>query len=406
MTLHTRIRRLLAAGLAAATLFVAAPRAQAQFGLMSMGGELGDLIKPSNNARLLKDYARILSLTPEQKRTADELLVAYQSEFRDNVSRLEDIYRSINEEVQETGDYDLMQTALPAIMVKFMKKGEKLNQTFMTDLQAILDPAQAAHFPEVELLHRRSSSLKMGLEGIQRIDLFDTVNTLELDFGANAAVAPILQQYAVEIDREYTARDKMMRTFIDEMAAAMEKGERPEQDPEKFTKWMKDISEAGKRIEGVNAKYIAQVRGALPEGAQAKLDTEVKTVKYPAIYKSGYAHRVFEAVDKMTDLDAAQKEGLKGLKESFVRDAGAANDKWAGVVDELKAAQGDENMFFGGGMWMIRNDQKYKDAADARKALDDKTIESVKALLTEAQRAKLPKKNYRPEWDFDRAAGQ
>jgi hypothetical protein len=406
MTLHSRVRRLLTAGLAAVTLCVAAPRAQAQFGLMGMGGEMGDFIKPSNNARLLKEYARILSLTPEQKRTADELLMAYQSEFRDNVARLEDIYRSINEEVQETGDYELFQSTLPAVMVKFMRKGEKLNQTFMTDLQAILEPAQTARFPEVELLHRRSSSIKMGLEGLQRLDLFETVNSLNLEPGVASGLAPILQQYAGELDRELTARDKLMRSFIDEVSKAMEKGDRPEQDPEMYTKWFKDFADGAKRIEEVNTRYIAQVRGALPEAQQARLDAEVKITKYPAIYRPSYANRVFDAIDRLTDLDAAQKEGLKGLKESFARESAASNDKWATVLDELKAAQGDQMGMFGGGMWMIRNDAKYTEARDARKALDDKSVESVKALLTEAQREKLPKKNYRPEWDFDRAAGQ
>jgi hypothetical protein len=404
MTTPSRLRRLLAAGLAAVTLAAAAPRAQAQFGMMGMGGEMGDLVKPSNNARLLKQYAQILSLSPDQKRAADELLVAYQTEFRENVSRLEDIYRSVSEEIQETGDYEMYQSVLPGIMVKFVKKAEKLNQTFMGDLQMLLDPAQLERFSAVERLHRRSSSIKLGLDGLQRLDLIDTIDGLGLDAASTSGAAPVLEQYAADLDRELVARDKLIRGFLDEMATAMEDGKNPDQDPTMYMKWFKDISEAGKRMEAINVRYVAQVRGALPEPVQRRLDAEVKLNKYPAIYKASHAGRVFQAAERLADLDAAQKEGLKTLRETYDRDAQAANDKWAGVMDELKAAQTDETAMMGGGIWMIRQDPKYVEARDARKALDDKTVDAVNALLTEPQRAKLPKKNYRPEWDFDRAS--
>ena len=55
-----------------------------------------------------------------------------------------------------------------------------------------------------------------------------------------------------------------------------------------------------------------------------------------------------------------------------------------------------------GGMWQIAQNPKYVEARTARNSVDEKAVESIKALLNEAQRAKLPKKNYRAEWDFDR----
>lgn len=405
MHARSRLNRLITAALAAITIATTTPRVEAQFGMMGMGSEIGDLVKPSNNARLLKQYAEILSLSPEQKRAADELLMAYQAEFRDNVSRLEEIYQSINEEVQETGDYEVYQTVLPTIMVKFMRKSDTLNKTFMSDLQTLLDSGQAARFPLVERLHRRSSSIKMGLEGVQRLDLVQTLTDLGGDAVSTPAIASALEQYANDMDREIVARDKMIRDFVEEMAKQMDDGKNIHEDPTQFQKWMKDMMDAGKRLEDINTRYISQVRSSLPEAAQQQLDAEVKLTKYPAIYKGSYASRIFAALEKMTDLDAAQQEGLKTLKETYLRNAQTANDKWASVLDGIKAGMGEEAMM-GGGSWMIRQDPKYTEAREARKAVDDKAVESVKALLTEAQRAKLPKKNYRPEWDFDRAIGQ
>ncbi len=397
-------RHILGAGLAAIALSFAAPRAEAQMGLGMMGGEMGDLVKPTTNARLLKQYAEMLGLSADQKRAADELLIAYQTEFRDAVTRLEEIYQAINEEVQDSGDWEIYQQAIPSAMVKFMKKTEGLNNTFLGDLKTILDNQQLARFDAVERLHRRKASIKMGLDGLQRIDLVDTVTGMRLDPGAATGSAATLEQYSIEMDRELVSRDKMFRGFIDEMAKFMEEGNSPEQEPEFMQKWMKDVTESGQRLESVNAKYIPIVRSSLPEQVQAEYDTQIKLAKYPSIYKRSYAARVFDAAEKLPDLDASQKEALKTIKDTHTRDAGAANDKWAAVLDELKSAQGDQGMF-GGGMWMIRQDPKFVEARDARKAIDDKAVDALKALLNEAQRAKLPKKNYRPEWDFDRPAG-
>jgi hypothetical protein len=406
MQIRSRLNRLLAAALAAVTMTVAVPQASAQFGLMSMGGEMGDLVKPSNNARLLKEYAAILSLSPDQKRAADELLFAYQSEFRDNVSRLEEIYQSVNEEIQETADYELYQTVLPGIMIKFMKRADALNKTFMDDLRMLLEPAQLERFPAVERLHRRAGSVKLGLEGLQRFDHVETVGHLGLDAATASNVAATLEQYSSDLDREIVARDKLFREVLEEMAKILEDGKQLYEDPEFMTKWFKEMSESGERIQAVNTRYIAQVRGAIPEAAQQAFDVEVKLTKYPAIYRDTHASRVFAAAEKLPDLDATQREALKTLKESYVRESQTANDKWAGILDELKANQSTEEGMMGGGIWMIRQDPKYVEARDARKAIDDKAADSVAALLTEAQRATLPKKNDRPEWDFDRAPGQ
>jgi hypothetical protein len=399
-------RRLLGAGLATITLALAAPRADAQMGLGMMGAEMGEMLKPTTNARLLKQYGEILGLNADQKRAADELLVAYQTEFRDAVTRLEEIYQSIQEEIQSSGDFELYQTAIPSVMTKFIKKTEVINNTFMSDLKALLDNQQLARFDAVERLHRRKSAMKIGLEGMQSVDLIDTVEGLRLDPSATSAANASLEQYSIELDRELVTRDKSIRSFLDEMVKFVEDGKMPQEEPEFMQKWMKDMGEAGKRLEGINAKYVPIVRSAIPEASQAEYDAKIKLARYPSIYKRSYASRIFEAAEKMTDLDAGQTDGLKTLKDTYARDVASANDKWATALDDAKGNLPEEQRMMGGGMWMIQQDPKFIEARDARKAVDEKAIEAVKALLNETQRGKLPKKSYRPEWDFARTPGQ
>jgi hypothetical protein len=103
----------------------------------------------------------------------------------------------------------------------------------------------------------------------------------------------------------------------------------------------------------------------------------------------------------MPDLDPTQKEGIKGIKETYERDAGASNDRWADTIAQIQSETGGGNDMYGGGMWQVQQNEKYTAAREARKQLDDKTVDGVKALLNEEQKKKLPSKKHRPEFDFD-----
>lgn len=411
MSMHTRLiqrlagilpsRRLLGIGLAALTLCLVTPRTEAQLGLGMMGGETAEMFKPLVNGRALKEYAAILSLTPEQKRAAEDLLGVYEIEFRAAITRMEEVYQSIQEEINDSGDYELYQSAIPSAMLKFINRSEAISATFMNDLKSLLDNKQLEYFPLLERMQRRTGFARVGLEGVQKIDLFDIVRGLRLDSAGGEGSAAILEQYAVELDRELTSRSNIIRTFIRSMVEKMENGDRPQEDPTFFEKWMKDLNDANQRVATLNNKYIPMVRSAIPESSQATYDEQVKLSKYPSIYKKSYATRVFEAVEKMKDLDATQVDGIKAIKETYLRDAGAANDKWAVAYDDILNAIPPEQRAMGGGMWQIRGDPRYTEGREARKAIDTRAVESVKALLTEAQRALLPKPGYRPEWDFD-----
>ncbi|MBC7772531.1 MAG: hypothetical protein H7210_08570 [Pyrinomonadaceae bacterium] len=413
MTILTRWnRRVRSVGaalvLGASTLLASLPsEAQAQMGMMGLGGEMGDMLKPAVNTRMLKQYGDIIGMSAEQKRAAEELMVAYQADHRDSVARLEEVYQAIQEEAQDTGDYSAVyENALPSAMIKFMKKMEKLNKGILEDIKALLDPAQVARFPAFERALRRKSAVKMGMEGMSKMDLSDTVTSLGLDQSAATAVASVLDQYEIELDNELVAHDKMFRETMEEMFTGLEEGKKPQDDPEKMMKMMKDFSDSAKKLTDINEKYARQIQPQLPEAAQKEFEYQIKLAKYPQVYKKAMATRYIDAAMKMPDLDAGQKEGLKTIKEAYERDADASNSKWSGIIDEVRAASTDEmGGFGGGGAWMLRQNPKYTEALEARKALDTKTIDAVKSLLNDEQKKKMPNAMKRPEFDFDQPLG-
>ncbi len=386
-----RAARLAPAFVAAAILLAPAP-AHAQMGAMrAMNG----MRSPNINARNLKQFASILGLNDEQRKAADELLSGYSTEYLGAVKRLEEVSYAMQDEFASSGDMEVFQEIMPGVMKKFQKKIDSLEKGLMDDLKALLDQQQLQRWPLVERLHRRNSTINWGSLSGECVNLAEIVDGLRLDPAVAAPLSPTLEQYEVDLDRELIARNKLLQDQMDKMWDNM-----MGQDPEGMMKQFKDMKEAGRRLVDVNNRYARQLQSQLPTELQKKFDAQVKLVSLPKVYRKSYAQRILDAAEAIPDLDATQKEGLHGLREAYERDAGAANEKWAGVILDME--KDDSNPMAAFGMWGMGNQEgPLKDAKDARKAIDDRSVEAVKALLSEPQRARLPDKKNRPEFDFD-----
>jgi hypothetical protein len=224
----------------------------------------------------------------------------------------------------------------------------------------------------------------------------DIVESLRLDSGASAAVSPMLEQYEADLDRLLITRNAIMQEQID---TAFDKI--GSFDVEKATKDIKDLRGAGRPIVELNKRYARQIAGVLPPDKHEEFDAEFRSRSYPSVYRKPYAMRVLEAAEKLTDLDAGQRDSLKSLKESYLRDVTAANTAWSGAIDEQEAD--DSNPFAAMMAAFGQQEQpgKLKDAKEERKRIDEKTIDSIKQLLNESQRARLPEQKSRPEFDYD-----
>jgi hypothetical protein len=395
--------RMLVLGLACLTaVLVGAPRtARAQFGMM---GGMEGMQNPAVTTRKLKQYSEVLGLSADQKKAAEDLLSGYDTEYRAATKRAEEIFQAMQEEAQESGDWQIYQEVMPGVMRKFKLKTDKLNHGFMDDLKSLLDDRQLQRFPAVERMHRRSTNNSVVWESADKIDLTEVVSEMRLDSAAAGTIAAPIEQYEMDLDKEIVARGKLMDEMMDYWYEQSEKDKGEEQfwqDP-KFQKYMKDFGESGKRIAEVNDRYAKQVQALLPPDKQKDFDTQVKRLKYPMVYKKSYAMRVLETAEKLPDLDATQKEGIKGIKETYERDAASANDRWVDTIVQIQSEQGGANDgMMGGMMYQVAQNDKFTAVRDARKKLDDKTVDAVKALLNEEQKKKLPSKKNRPEFDFD-----
>jgi hypothetical protein len=103
---------------------------------------------------------------------------------------------------------------------------------------------------------------------------------------------------------------------------------------------------------------------------------------------------------KFDDLDPRQKDAIAALKESYERDLGTANDKWAAALVEEESS-GAGGMMIGGAQIMFMGDQDQSgpvpEARKARRELDKKTMDALETLLTPTQKEKLPKTEQSPD---------
>lgn len=368
--------------------------AQAQWGIWGM---MEQLKTPAMTSRTLKAYGEALQFTPEQKSAAEDIYFAYEREHRDFAKRFDEISRSINDEYEyeSDGEVDVWKDVWPKVNKSFIKKGMKLEKGIIDDLKAILTPAQLARWPQVERTSRRKTTLGWGGGAADKLDLVDLVQGLRLDEAGTSGVAAVLEQYEVDLDRELQARNKFIDESVEGWFALM-----LEYNAEKWQKMFKDFKDVNKKVGDVTARYRTMVQGALPEAAAKEFDLRIKQTMYPKIYRKTHALMVFDAVEKLEGIDASTLEGIKGIRETYDREAATANEKWANVLAEQDAKEDDSN---DGNMWWgyREEDPKIHEAREARHAIDKRAAAAVKALLTEEQRKKLPDRKWRPEWDME-----
>lgn len=372
-------------------MFTGAP-ARAQW--FSPWSVMENIHTPTMGARQFRQYSKILELTSDQNAAAEELLAGYEREYRAIATRMQEISKAINEEYDNDEEIDIWREVWPKVLKNFMMKSEKLDKTFMDDLRVLLDDAQQSRWPEVERLHRRQSTLRNGSRAGEQIDLIDLVDGLRLDGATAQSVAPTLEQYAVDLDRELAARNKFIEDGMDRFFQLWS-----EWDQEKITQLYKEMGALSQKIVDVNRRYAAQIQAALPPDRQTDFAQRVDLAMYPRVYKQTYAGRVLDAAQKIEDLDDGQREGLKGIRETFERESASINEKWKGALadQEQKHAENPNPWGWGG----EEEDERFGEARKQRKELEKKTVDSIKAILTADQRGKLPDKKWKPEFDLD-----
>jgi Spy/CpxP family protein refolding chaperone len=379
------VRRAAAVIAIAAGTLGAASAASAQFGRGGFGGPDGVFSSPVT-ARDLDVYADVLNLSEDQREAADVLREGYQEAFQQEAQAMREQMEAAREEGGQgrgPGGWEGMREGFEALR----ESRRKAEESFHADLQSVLTPEQQERWPKAQREVRRERTIGRGLLSGERVDVVqitrDLIETMpeEERPALLEAVNPILDQYAVDVDRDLVARNETFEEGMSRAGELMASG-----DMEAMESLFEKGRQASDRVREVNQRYARQVEGVLPEAVRPAFQEQVKRASFPEVYRENYGKQVLDAVAGFSDLDETQKATVQAISEGYARDLAAANEQMTAAILEREKDMTVRDMFRrgrGGGM---------DDLNESRRELEAAAIESLKKVLTPEQIARLPER--------------
>jgi len=397
LNLSSSPARLLIAGVCAAALLCTSTGALAQGGggggMRGGGGGMGMMfgggfgggggMETPVTKTEVERYAKLLAFTPEQSEAAKMLLEGLDASFKPKADAARKLMEDTREEFRETRDPGVWQS-MGEKMGKMREERAAAEKQFMEDVKSLLTPAQSAEWPRVERDRRRDRTMRQGLMSGERADLIRLVEQLKLSEEATKAVAPVLGTYETDLDLALVKRNELTERATGQatrLRDAFMGGDMTE-----VNKLFEELREASTKVRDTNRRYAKQIEGVLTGEEQTKFATEFRRESYPQIYRTTrHGTRVLDAAAAF-ELDATAKSSLAALKAEY-------DQKGQTLAEQAEKAQDEqeETMTVQGMMGMRDNDEMRK-VRDARRELESKTIEQVKALLSLEQVAKLPER--------------
>lgn len=401
-------RMLLAVVLSAAV--VALPqRAEAQGGRRVSAGMRagpGGMGNTAITSREVDKWVEILELSPEQADAVKALHDAYREEHRVETKALQDLIKNAQQDFMESQDT----SAFKDIASKSAAHTEKLaalDKQFMADVQAVLEPRQAATWPRVERYHRRVKSLPAGMLAGESVNLVSITDDLGLS-EPSQELRDALDQYEIDLDKALTERDTLRKQVEKRGEEMMKDFDPSKMDFTKIREMMQETRKAGVPVREVNQRHARLIAGVVPEPKRADFEDRVRRATYPSVYREPYTGKALAAAKAFDDLTPEQKESLRTLETSYTRDLAAANERWAAAVaQEEKDGGGDPFMGFGrfvpGGGDAEKSPTE--EARAVRRDLDKATLDKLKAVLTPDQQERLPEREVDNPWMMNFGGG-
>jgi hypothetical protein len=371
--------------------------------MMGMDGGFGTLI----TKRSLDVYARLLDLDKDQRESAQVLLEGYTTESQKVWKEFGDKQQAAMAEAQEEQDWKGMQKKMAEAGKVVRDRGTAIEKQFFDDLRSLCSDKQLNQWVRVERARRRETLMRIGMVSGAGVDLIAVVERTQTAPKGSPEFDALVQQYELEADRKL----QDMKAVQDEQQAKQEEAMKDGFDMAKMQEMMakvqdmlKTMADSAKGVRDLNRDYTRKLAALMGESERAKFQEEVQRRSFPRVYRASHTGKMLEAAAGFSDLTPDQREQVTSIRESYHRDAAALNERWSKAIEDQEEKNGGTfgvmtQMWMGGG----EGADEVKEARKARKQLDDQTGERLKAVLTDAQRARLPEKapeRFNPMADF------
>jgi hypothetical protein len=386
-------------------------------GLTSGEGMFGAMFGPSVTKADFKSYIGLLGLDKEQAEAAETVyrqrLENYEVKGKPMQELLVEALKKMGEmmtrgEHQQEPD-NLEQLSKAAVEIQ--SERESMARGVMEDLKALATTAQLERWPKVEMAERRNTLMRfqpLMMAPGALVEMRALVETTLAKKGIEQPVEMGKQQIEQTLEAHDLAIDEQARLAVPidaRMRTSMGMGSKatPEQQQE-MMKAMGEGWQIAERVRKAHEAAIKSIAAVLSDSTRAVFMDEYHARAYPAIYRTTHAERVLEAAAGFADLSDEQRGQIKTMREEHLAKLKEMRPKAAEqiveqnrVQAELMAAKDDEARM----KLMERMNAAYKDnLRELMRTADKDVIKRARAVLTESQREKLPKRP-RPNLPFE-----
>jgi len=346
----------------------------AQFG--GGGGGFGGSQGPQVNREQLEDYADILGMDADQREIAQLMLEEYIDDVQTETDKIREAMQNARQEFEETRDGSAFQAARE-LSRESQERIETLESQFMGDLQMMLTSEQAEAWPKVEMAHRRATTLPRGLMSGERVDLFEIVDSLELDGEPASEAQSVLADYGLALDRVLIARNDMFEKGLQMFR---------DRDFEALQSHFEKARDASVKVRDTHRTFARRLEGVVPEAKLPVMEAAVRRASFPTVYRANRADRALEAVRGMEDLSDDQRSQIETIEMTTTRSMDQVNRKLAETIESNETNMSLRDMMRGG---RRGNEDGTRELFGEKRDVIDKAIEQLRAVLTEEQAAKL-----------------
>lgn len=361
----------------------------------SFGGPQGGRMMqslPVNEARL-SNYADLLQLDDAQREAATALLEGSRADFDAARARFREQADALRKSAEENGDPSPLMQRMPELMREQTAATTKIQDTFFADMRSLLTPEQEQRWPAVERASRRDITLPRGRLSYESVDLISLTRDLKLDPALGAALAEPLAQYELQLDRALAERNKI----VDEAEAMLRGNPIADQEvmqSDEFRKLRDRAREARTKLRDVNRTAARQLAALLPAANQADFESALEKQAFPRVFGESEPSRTVDSALALEDLTPEQEKAINDLKTSWEARARSANTKWAQALVKLEdSPEGYEAALSPFGP--RDPDSPVAQARAERRAADREFMDSLRSVLTDSQRERLPSRRDR-----------
>lgn len=347
----------------------------------------GDLLQANFSTEDLRYAERFFGLDGVQREIAQQLLEEYFDRIAVGVEQMSVILRAAEREFQETRDIAIWNDFRDRSSA-FEQRKEQVTRQFLDDLRLLLNPQQEALWERFERdLRRQSLITEGGLLSGEAVDLVALLDELKIEGGERSVLAPLEDQYAMELDRALVRRS---RVYEESTTKAFERfATEGFSDLERVMAYFEELLEEAmveaKAVRNINQRYATQFARGLPLEMGRAFQRRFNEICFPRVYRTGPTDRAYETVLGFEDLSEEQRARVLELQERYGQSRERLDTNWARAI----SAQEEERDVMRV-MGIEPSTEATREARTARRELDRTAYEQLIQVLNADQASRLP----------------